>query len=47
MKIDGEVVETTLLHTDRYKASPAKIRVGIGPPAEPAEPAPEENGEGG
>lgn len=44
VKVDGEVVETTLLHTDRYKASPAKIRVGIGPPAEPA---PEENGEGG
>ncbi|MCI8566272.1 MAG: vanomycin resistance protein VanB [Lachnospiraceae bacterium] len=38
VKIDGQVVETTLLHTDRYKASPAKIRVGVG------EPLPEENG---
>lgn len=38
VKIDGQVVETTLMHTDRYKASPAKIRVGVG------EPLPEENG---
>ncbi len=40
VKIDGQVVETTLLHTDRYKASPAKIRVGVG------EPLPEENAGG-
>lgn len=30
VKIDGEVVETIKLHTDRYSASPAKIRVGTG-----------------
>ena len=44
VKIDGQVVETTLLHTDRYKASPAKIRVGTGAPLEPA---PEEGGDQG
>ncbi len=40
--IDGEVVETTLLHTDRYRASPAKIRVGTGAPAESPTEAPAE-----
>ncbi|MCI8401501.1 MAG: vanomycin resistance protein VanB [Lachnospiraceae bacterium] len=49
--IDGQVVETTLLHTDRYRASPAKIRVGTGAPVEevPVEEAPvegQENPEG-
>ena len=34
--VDGQVVETTLLHTDRYRASPAKIRVGTGAAEEPA-----------
>ncbi len=38
VKIDGKVVETTKLHTDRYKASPAKIRVGTGPAAEETAP---------
>lgn len=42
--VDGKVVETTLLHTDRYKASPAKYRVGTGAPAEASEG--EENPEG-
>ena len=28
VKVDGKVVETIKLHTDNYKASPAKIRVG-------------------
>jgi len=41
--VNGQVVETTLLHTDRYRASPAKYRVGTGAPEEPA---PEEGGEG-
>jgi vancomycin resistance protein YoaR len=35
--VDGEVTETTLLHTDRYKASAAKIRVGTGGAAEQSE----------
>lgn len=33
VKVDGQVVETIKLHTDKYKASPAKIRVGTGPAA--------------
>lgn len=47
VSIDGKVVETTLLHTDRYKASPAKGRVGTGAPPEPApEENPDENSDG-
>ena len=34
VKVDGKVVETIKLHTDNYKSSPAKIRVGTGPAAE-------------
>lgn len=37
VSVDGEVTETTLLHTDRYTASPAKVRVGTGPAEEPSE----------
>lgn len=36
VSVDGVVKETTLLHTDRYAASPAKIRIGTGPAAEPS-----------
>lgn len=47
VSVDGAVTETTLLHTDRYAASPAKIRVGTGPAAEPSgEEQPAENPEG-
>ena len=35
--VDGQVVETTLLHTDRYRASPAKIRVGTAAAEQPPE----------
>ncbi len=31
VSVDGVVVETTLMHTDRYQSSPAKVRVGTMP----------------
>ena len=34
VKIDGQVVETIKLHTDKYRGSQAKIRVGTGPAVE-------------
>jgi len=34
VKVDGQVVETIKLHTDRYRGSQAKIRVGTGPALE-------------
>ncbi len=34
VKVDGKVVETIKLHTDRYKASPAKYLIGTGPAVE-------------
>lgn len=46
VKVDGKVVETTLLHTDRYKASPAKIRVGTGAPVESEAGGSQENPQG-
>lgn len=35
---DGELIEETYLHTDNYKASPAKYLVGTAPVQQPAEP---------
>lgn len=46
VSVDGVVTETTLLHTDRYAASPAKIRVGTGPAEEPSEGGEEQPAEG-
>lgn len=45
VSVDGAVTETTLMHTDRYAASPAKIRVGTAPVEE--SPEGEESGENG